>query len=58
MPGGWDKLVVWMIQTIYDALYKALDTLEELDPIDSKEPWFELLEKTLDRAVKSRLGRV
>jgi hypothetical protein len=43
---------------IYDAPYKALDMLEELDPTDSKEPWFELLEKTLDRAVKSRLERV
>jgi hypothetical protein len=41
---------------IYDVLYEALDILEELDPADSNEPWFELLEKTLDRALKSRLG--
>lgn len=43
---------------IYNALYKALDTLEELDPTDTEEPWFEVLENALDRAVKSHLGRV
>ena len=41
---------------IFDALYQALDTLEELDPDDSDEPWFQVLEKALDRAVKSHLG--
>ena len=41
---------------LFDALYKALDTLEELDPNDSDEPWFQVLEKALDRAVKSHLG--
>ena len=43
---------------IYDALYKALDKLEELDPTVTQEPWFKLLEKTVDRAVKSRIGKV
>ncbi len=41
---------------IYDALYKALDTLEELDPNDSDEPWVQVLEKALNRAVRSHLG--
>jgi hypothetical protein len=46
------------IDDIYNALYKALDTLEELDPTDSEESWFEVLEKALDLAVKSRLDLV
>ncbi len=41
---------------LYNVLYKALDTLEELDPNDSDEPWFQVLEKALDRAVQSHLG--
>jgi hypothetical protein len=43
---------------IYDALYKALDTLEELDPNDSDEPWVQVLEKALNRAVRARLGQL
>lgn len=39
-----------------DALCQALDTLEDLDPADSEEPWFQVLEKALDRVLKLHLG--
>jgi hypothetical protein len=43
---------------ISDALYAALDTLEELDPSATQEPWFQLIQKTVDGAVKSRIEKV
>jgi hypothetical protein len=43
---------------ISDALYTALDTLEELDPSATQEPWFQLIQKTVDGAVKSRIEKV
>lgn len=35
----------------YSALYVALDRLEELDPATRNEPWFKLLETTVDKTL-------
>ncbi len=34
-----------MDDDIHDAIYKALDRLQELDPTSVDEPWFKLTEK-------------
>ena len=36
---------------IFSALYLALDRLEELDPEAGNEPWFKLLESTVDKTL-------
>ena len=38
-------------EDFFSALYVALDRLEELDPATRKEPWFKLLEKTVDKTL-------
>jgi len=35
----------------FSALYVALDRLEELAPETRKEPWFKLLESTVDKTL-------
>ena len=35
----------------FSALYVALDRLEELAPETRNEPWFKLLEKTVDKTL-------
>lgn len=35
----------------FSALYVALDRLEELDPEARNEPWFKLLEITVDKTL-------
>ena len=41
----------------FSALYVALDRLEELDPATRKEPWFKLLEKTVDKTLAPHIEK-
>ncbi|WP_157976365.1 hypothetical protein [Parahaliea mediterranea] len=37
--------------TLAEAVYIALDKLEQLDPATVQEPWFRLIEKTVDKVI-------
>ena len=41
----------------FSALYVALDKLEELDPEARHEPWFKLLENTVDKTLAPHIEK-
>jgi len=41
----------------FSAIYIALETLEELDPASIDEPWFKLLEETVDKTLAPHLEK-
>jgi len=43
---------------LISALYVALDRLEELDPAVRQEPWFKLIEKTVDKTLPPHIKKV
>jgi hypothetical protein len=43
---------------LFLALYNALDRLEELDPSCKDEPWFKVLERTVDKALEPHVEKV
>lgn len=41
----------------FSALYVALDRLEELDPATRNEPWFKLLETTVEKTLAPHIEK-
>ena len=41
----------------FSAIYLALDRLEELDPATRNEPWFKLLETTVDKTLAPHIEK-